>query len=230
MSLGHRAALFGASRDGFFGRLQGPHTTLIEGSRIHEDDPPMYELNRSAISSAQGNSRTRSSAQPEPLLSAALIRDLEELRASLLRRLDSMEGLARRRPAQSSADMARLEQSLKQRIDELESERGQLRADLEREESHWKQLVAQLESDRRLLAEAWERLERERIESGSLRTAAATHPSRSNDHAAPQPPPTPRPTLLSDSSTNPVAETILRQFQTLCNDVRRTSESRSSTR
>jgi hypothetical protein len=162
-----------------------------------------------------------------------LIHDLEELRDSVLHRLDSIEGLVRCRVGAPSAEITRLEETLRQKIDELELERGRLRADVEQEESRWRQSLAQLESDRQLLTDAWERLERERIDVTSSSHAPAAHRSRPPDSsvfrsAAPAPPP-PK-TSTSMEASNPVAETILRQFQTLCSDVRRTADSRSSPR
>lgn len=160
----------------------------------------------------------------------SIMRDLEELRDCVLQRLSSLEALARRHSGPTSGEISRLELTLKQKISELEEARRHLRTEIEMEDSKWKQSLAQLEDDRRLLAEAWERLERERIDllavnhgsprSGSARvrpgdTAGIASPPRSTTH---------------HESNNPVAETILRQFQSLCNDVRRNADGRCSPR
>src|SRR5208283_2795812 len=80
-----------------------------------------------------------------------------------------------------SVEITRTEQMLRQRIDELELERSRSLADPVSEDASGKQLLTQLEKDRQLLAEAWERLERERIEAiaaGSVARPAvpAHHP------------------------------------------------------
>jgi hypothetical protein len=164
-----------------------------------------------------------------------LLHDLEELRDCVLQKLDSIEGLARRRAGAASAEITRLEQTLKQRIEELEIERGRLRSGVDQEQSNWKQLLGQLESDRQLLAEAWERLERERIEVVGAGIASGSHRARpaegSVPHVSPTPPPSVAPRAPAGAeSGNPVAETILRQFQALCSDVRRTADTRCSSR
>src|SRR5262245_13867055 len=111
------------------------------------------------------DTKARRSLPREGNNSTGLIDDLEELRDCVLRRLDSIEGLARRRAVTPAVETSRLEQSLRQRVEELESERGRLRAALERDESSVSQMLKQLESERQLLEEAWERLERERIDA-----------------------------------------------------------------
>jgi hypothetical protein len=162
-----------------------------------------------------------------------LVRELEDLRDRVLQKLDSIEGLARSRGGAGSAEIARLEQTLKQRLEALEVERRRLRSGAEQGEASWKQMLGQLESDRRLLSEAWERLERERIElAGSATTGH--HRSRPTDShvspSSPAPPPAAHRTAPAADAANPVAEKILRQFQALCSDVRRTSEARCSSR
>jgi hypothetical protein len=135
--------------------------------------------------------------------------------------------------------MAGLEPALQQRLAELEEARRQLCAEAQRQEKEWSAALAQLEADRRLLAEAWERLERHRIEGlgsserhphhphapgpGSPRGALAARPHP----AAPALAPAPVRSVRSDPDpNNPVAEAILRQFQTLCRDVRCNAETR----
>ena len=165
-------------------------------------------------------------------LPSGLIHTLEELRTCVLRRLESIEALARRCSGVPSVEIARMEQLLKQRIDELELERSRTSSDLAGKEPSDKQLLIQLENDRQLLAEAWERLERERIDAivaGSVTRPAmpAHHPHPAEGHAT-HGFSAPRATASADTA-NPVAESILRQFQTLCSDVRRTTDARCST-
>jgi hypothetical protein len=164
-------------------------------------------------------------------LPAGLVRNLEELRTCVLRRLESIEELARRCSGDSAVEISRTEQMLKQRIAELELESNRARSELFGEEPGGKQSLTQLENDRHLLAEAWERLERERIDAlmaGSVARQAppAHHPHPADGHAT-HAMPTPRP-MVSIEPANPVAESILRQFQTLCKDVRRTTDARCS--
>ena len=131
-------------------------------------------------------------------LPAGLIHNLEELRSCVLRRLESIEALARRCSGVPSAEIARTEQMLRQRIDELELERSRARSELVSEDPSDKQLLTQLENDRKLLAEAWERLERERIDAimaGSVaRPALPAHHPHPAEGLATHGLPAPRPT------------------------------------
>lgn len=186
--------------------------------------------------------RHRTGAADAPSRPGPLVQDMEELRACVLKRLDAIEGLARDRAGTAAAEIARLEKSLKQRIDELEAERGRLRSGSDQEEMNWKQLVGELENDRRLLADAWERLEHERIEfmgvgpgHGAVQgPMPAHHRNRPLEiatrqaSAASAAPAAAR--AVAAESGNPVAENILRQFQALSGDVRRATESRYSSR
>jgi hypothetical protein len=164
-------------------------------------------------------------------LPSRLIHNLEELRNCVLNRLESIEALARHCSGVSSVEISRTEQMLRQRIEELERERSRSLADLVIEDPSGTQLVTQLEKDRLLLAEAWERLERERIDAiaaGSVaRPAAPAHHPQSADGRAMHSSPAPRPMATAETA-NPVADSILRQFQTLCSDVRRTTDARCS--
>lgn len=194
----------------------------------------------------RGEFRPRLSAGSPPAAeSARWIADLEELRDRILRRLDSIEGLVQRAAPPPTGDGSRIEQTLRQRIAELEVEKNRLRSGLTQEEARWRQSLEELESDRQLLVEAWERLERERIEAAVPVSPAATHRPRITDSSVTPPaasPGVPRRPRITDSnipppsasrmteSGNPVAEAILRQFQTLCKDVRRATDARCSTR
>jgi len=166
-------------------------------------------------------------------LPSGLIHNLEELRSSVLRRLESIEALARHCSSVPSVEITRTEQMLRQRIDELELERSRSLADLVSEDPSGKQWLTQLEKDRQLLAEAWERLERERIDAivaGSVaRPALPAHHPHPAEGLAMHGSPAQRLTATAETA-NPVAESILRQFQTLCSDVRRTTDARCSPR
>jgi len=169
---------------------------------------------------------------------SAQIQDLQRLREWVLERLDSLETLARQRSASAPAggEIAGLERARELRIADLEETERRLRAQAERQEKEWIASLSQLEADRRLLAEAWERVERERIE---YQSASALHPhaqarcpqrgtSATHPHAAAV---VPARTAAADSDpNNPVAEAILRQFQTLSSDVRRSAEGRRDSR
>jgi hypothetical protein len=121
---------------------------------------------------------------------------------------------------------------------ELDETERRLYAQAERQEKEWSASLTQLEADRRLLAEAWERVERERIAH-----TGASEPHH-HSHAQGQGPQQGAPATLphvgamvtarsaaADSDPNyPVAQAILRQFQTLCSDVRRNAEKRRNCR
>ncbi len=167
--------------------------------------------------------------------SPSLAHDLEALRDSVLLRLETIEDLARRRSGNWAAEIDRLEQALKERTDELEQERSHYSANTNGDELSWRRMLSRLESDRKLLTEAWERLERERIDTVSagatVRGSAQVHHSRGGESQPAQSPQAQRTAAAATVETgNPVAETILRQFQTLCQDVRRTTEARYAPR
>src|SRR3954447_5687084 len=101
------------------------------------------------------DARSRTGPPESRVRPGSLFHDLQELRATVIRRLDSLECLARDRAGAASIEIARLEQALRERLEELEAERGRLRSG-DDQESSWKRLLGQLEDDRQLLAEAWE--------------------------------------------------------------------------
>jgi hypothetical protein len=171
---------------------------------------------------------------------AAQIAELEQLREHLMERLDAIETLAQTAtaPAPAGDESAELAQAREQRIAELEETERRLRAQAEQKETEWKISLAQLEADRRLLAEAWERVEQERIK---VQSGSDLHPpvhsqrryspkgrSVAYAHAGAA---VPVRSAGSDSDRdNPVTQAILRQFQTLCSDVRRSAEGRRDSR
>jgi hypothetical protein len=209
------------------GKRPGP--AGVEECRCEEDDPMTHDVVSKSMPAAPITSRTRPPANQEGSPPGGLIRDLEEMRTTVLHRLSAIEELARHRLDAPAAEISRLEQALAQQIEELERERGRLRAHAEQDQASGRQVLVQLEDDRRLLAEAWEKLELERIDACSSRSPLAVQHPRSTDSAHAHAAATPRVSVGSDPD-NPVAETILRQFQTLCNDVRRTTEARCSAR
>jgi hypothetical protein len=166
---------------------------------------------------------------------ASLSHDLEALRDCVLLRLETIEDLARRRSGNWSAEIERLEQALKERTEELEQERSLCIDNPNGDDTSWRRMLSRLESDRKLLTEAWERLERERIDTisagATVRGSAQVHHPRGGESQPAQSPPAQRTaTAATIEAGNPVADTILRQFQALCKDVRRTTEARFAPR
>ncbi|WP_169977378.1 hypothetical protein [Tautonia rosea] len=101
-----------------------------------------------------------------------------------------------------------------------EQERAALQAEIERHQREWEAQVEALDHDRRLLAEAWERLEHEQIAALSV---ARSPVEQSRPTRAPTPAPVASPSVERDDM---VDRAILRQFEALRRDVRRTAESR----
>jgi hypothetical protein len=171
---------------------------------------------------------------------SALIESLQSLRERVLERLDSLETLARERSASAPAAgaSAGLEQTLELKLAELAETERRLHDQAERHEKEWSASLIQLESDRRLLAEAWERVERERIAYSSA--SEPHHHSRAQGQGPQKGAPATIPhagaliaarSAAADSDSNhPVAQAILRQFQTLCSDVRRNALERRDSR
>jgi hypothetical protein len=101
---------------------------------------------------------------------------------------------------------------------ELEAKGEELRAEAERRDREWAAHLDALERDRRLLAEAWERLEREQLVLAPRARAEPCPP------VASPPPAPPRSALPASEPENPVDRAILHQFETLRRDVRRKAE------
>jgi hypothetical protein len=154
--------------------------------------------------------------------------DLERLRDLIRRRLDQIEALARERLASvqspGGVEPSESERELLRRVNELEEINERIRGQAERHEQDWRSAFEQLEEDRKLLADAWERLERARVElhvepshDRGSRTAPSDRP------AAPQ--------VRSQTSGTPddsVTQAILQQFHLLRSDVRRTANQRKA--
>jgi hypothetical protein len=162
---------------------------------------------------------------PRPGALPALV-DLERLRDVIQKRLDQIEALARERleMVPTAAEDPEREQALLRQVADLEAANDRFRDQAERHEQEWRTALAQLEEDRKLLADAWERLESERIEGHVDPTIAR----------AARPAPAERPTLpqvRSGSSGTPddsVTQAILQQFHLLRSDVRRTANQRKA--
>lgn len=104
---------------------------------------------------------------------------------------------------------------------ELEERREALQAEAERRDREWEDRLEALEHDRRLLADAWERLEREQLASAPA-IPVAPDPPEAGRPASP-----PRPSPPGNEPENPVDRAILHQFETLRRDVRRRSEAQN---
>jgi hypothetical protein len=175
---------------------------------------------------------TNESNDPDPkrkisrLDANTLIQGLERVRECFEQRLGRLEAAARERTVEPVADRSELEQQLQQRINEYEEAQLRLREQAERREQEWRTALEQLEGDRALLAESWERLERERLEGLAAAPSQATSrlPVAERNSA---PPVRPRPDP-ADPVDDHVAHAILKQFQVLRNDVRRNARHRGS--
>jgi hypothetical protein len=161
---------------------------------------------------------------------------LEWLRQQALQRLDSIETLARQRSASEPAETesAALKRTLEQKLADLEETEHRLHAQAEGREKEWKAALAQLEADRRLLAEAWERLERERIDEFGAseqdpRLRAQAHGDGPQKRAPAAPPPEGA-LAIASAPNQSAAQAILRQYETLCSDVRRNAKNRRNSR
>jgi hypothetical protein len=99
----------------------------------------------------------------------------------------------------------------------LEEQRDALRKEAERRDREWTERLEALENDRRLLADAWERLELAQSSAPAIRPMAAAPSSVPSAAMSSAPPP------RSDPE-NPIDRAILRQFEILRRDVRRTAK------
>lgn len=183
-------------------------------------------------------------SRPWPALAhsphSALIQSLQSLRERVLERLDSLETLARGRSASAPAAGASAgpDRTFELKLAELAETERRLHDESEHQEKEWSASLIQLESDRRLLAEAWERVEREQIACSSA--SEPNHHIRAQGQGAQKGAPAARPhagalvtarsSAANSDSNHPITQAILRQFQTLCSDVRRNAEERRDSR
>jgi len=154
----------------------------------------------------------------------ALIQGLERLRECVEQRLNRLEAAAREQAALVVPEPSELERKLQQRIAEYEEAQLRLRAQAERREQEWRTALEQIEGDRKLLAEAWERLERERLEGMAAAQGVGRSPLAERGST---PLLRPRPDL-ADTANDQVEHAILKQFHALRNDVRRNARQRGS--
>jgi hypothetical protein len=170
---------------------------------------------------------------------SALIQSLQSLRERVVERLDSLETLALAQSASAQAGAsADLERTLELKLAELAESERRLDDQAARQEKEWSASLIKLESDRRLLAEAWERIERERIAGSSpsethhLGRAQGQGPQKGAHTNLPHAGAlvTARSAAADSEANSPVTQAILRQFQTLCSDVRRNAAERRDSR
>jgi hypothetical protein len=164
----------------------------------------------------QGNDPRRRLPRLDP---NALILGLERLRECVEQRLKSLEMAARRHAATTPREPSQLERELHQRIAEHDEAQVRSRMQTERREHEWRVALEQLEGDRKLLADAWERLERERLEAiataqtqGASRAPVLEHGAVVPVRAGPE---------AIDQGNDVLSQAVLKQFQALRNDVRR---------
>jgi hypothetical protein len=153
----------------------------------------------------------------------------------VLERLNSIETLAQARltSEQATVESTGLKRALERKLADLEESERLFQAEVERKEKEWRVALTQLEEDRRLLAEAWERLERERIDGfGASDPHPFAHVQGDGPRKGAQAASIPAGTLASVASAKnqPATQEILRQYQTHCSDVRRNAEKRRNSR
>ncbi|GAC1344963.1 MAG: hypothetical protein NVSMB14_08450 [Isosphaeraceae bacterium] len=156
------------------------------------------------------------------------IHTLEELRQRVHRRLDHIQDLLHDRLARTVLDKS--EGNGCRRIEELEEAVEAAKNETRRAEVERMAALEKLEQDRCLLAEAWERLERERIdfEAGRDQIALDSNPPpRTLSSAANYPPLAPVRSASSSPGDDSVERAIFQQFQALKRDVRRKADSRN---
>ena len=162
---------------------------------------------------------------------SAQIASLQRLRERILAHLDAIETLARRRIVHGSAaeESVAQERTFELKLAEIEEAERRLSSQAERQRQEWIACLSQLDADRRILALAWERVEQDRIAcAGASKPNHGSHPQgKSQESSVPatlphnSAPVAARSAAASSVANDPVALQVLRQFQTLCSDVRR---------
>jgi hypothetical protein len=186
---------------------------MTGGGMTGDNSPPANEN--------QANDPKRRIPRPD---SNALIQGLEHLRECIERRLKGLEAATRRQPGATVREPAGVEGEFQQTIVEYEEAQLRLRLQAERRDQEWRAALEQLDGDRKLLADAWERLERERLE-GFPRGPAQGADRLPRFEGATMAPIGSRPEL-ADPGNDVLSHTILKQFQALRNDVRRNARQR----
>ena len=149
---------------------------------------------------------------------------LERFRDLVHQQLDRIEAMALARGDDPSPDPSQRELELRKTIAELEERQARLIIEARRMEQEWQAGMEKIENDRRLLAEAWDRLESERIDGGGPATEAP-RPGASPSPAQASPVPVFRP-VVAPQSNDVVTHAVLSQFQALRSDVRRNANGR----
>ncbi len=129
-----------------------------------------------------------------------------------------------RSSAAASGESPEPDRALRQKVAELEEKLGRAQAEARRRDQEWKAAIEQLEGDRKLLAEAWERLERERVDAAGA-PPAAPRPYAPRPAPVPPAPAAARPAATTEAD-DAVAHAVLKQFQALRGDVRRNGTGR----
>lgn len=146
--------------------------------------------------------------------------ELERFRDAMSRRLDTLEQLAREQCERLGQGTSERERVLRERVAHLEASHSRLQNELKRREQEWNDTVGDLENDRKLLAEAWERLERERIDGPDAQADPGPAPRARTQNPAGPPAASPA-GVLAPEGDDSITRAILWQFQALKDDVRK---------
>ena len=163
---------------------------------------------------------------------AALAGGLERIRTTVLERLDRVETTVKERASRAplqepelvardsdlkrrAAEIQQRQTELQQRTAEMDEAQRRTRTERDRWENERTTMLEQLEHDRRLIAEAWERLEREKLENPEPARAATALRNGTSDRQAVKV----SRLVVASNEENPVAQAILRQFQAVRRDV-----------
>lgn len=192
-----------------------------------------------AVASSHESKESRARREASRLDPLVLVEGLDRLQETLIRRLDGLERLVVEQDEFYQMKPSERERLLREKISSLEASLARLQAENKRREQEWQTFLEQLEEDRRLLADAWSRLERAQIEAATAtpeRTPMVSGSSPRQPSAPHEATPAPTPgagvgaaatrAAPLDPATDPVAQSILRQFQTMQNDVRRNAKER----
>lgn len=145
----------------------------------------------------------------------AVAQGLDRLRDAVLARLAEIESMALDLTALLGRDSSERETAFRERAAALEATLARLQAESKRKEQEWQAVLEKLDQDRVLLAEAWDRLEREQVEA-PIPPIAAQPINGAAARLAP-----------TDLGDDPVTRAVLWQFQALKSDVRRNAKGRN---
>ena len=190
----------------------------------------MFGKVRDRVLAQPSDAHDSGSFSPRPNRTAAEtvpFQALEQLRERVHRRLDQIQDLLRERLASGSTDEREAEWT--NRFKEMEEALEAAKSDAHCADRERVAALEKVEQDRALLAEAWERLERERIdlETGRFLVApAANPPSRTLIPGVISPQLSPIRSASANPADDPVERAVFQQFQALRRDVRRKADSR----